>query len=178
MKTLIFIAWPSDPSNDRSVQRLIIITVLWVGFILQAVAVETLSSGVLAKGTQWETAFYQRDSGVDGPVVLVTGGIHGNEPAGARAADQIRHWPLKKGRLIVVPKANIPGLKAETRYMPGESKLLHNLNRNFPMTDGEPGARGVLAKTLWSSCSLDGTQFPYRRTQPIQVLMLFSRTQV
>ena len=68
-------------------QRLIIITVLWVGFILQAVAVETLSSGVLAKGTQWETAFYQRDSGVDGPVVLVTGGIHGNEPAGARAAE-------------------------------------------------------------------------------------------
>ena len=75
----------------------------------------------------------------------MTGGIHGNEPAGARAADQIRHWPLKKGRLIVVPKANIPGLKAGTRYMPGESKLLHNLNRNFPMTDGEPGARGVLA---------------------------------
>ena len=149
MKTLIFIAWTSDPSNDRSVQRLIIITVLWVGFILQAVAVETLSSGVLAKGTQWETAFYQRDSGVDGPVVLVTGGIHGNEPSGARAADQSRHWPLKKGRLIVVPKANIPGLKAGTRYLPGESKLLHNLNRNFPMTDGEPGARGVLAKTLW-----------------------------
>ena len=96
-------------------QRLIIITVLWVGFILQAVAAEMLSSGVVAKGTQWETTFYRRDSGMDGPVVLVTGGIHGNEPAGARAAEQIRHWPLKKGRLIVVPRANIPGLKAGTR---------------------------------------------------------------
>lgn len=130
-------------------QRLIIITVLWVGFALQAVAVETLSSGVLAKGTRWETAFYRRDSGVDGPVVLVTGGIHGNEPAGARAAEQIRHWPVNKGRLIVVPRANIPGLKAGTRHLPGESKPLHNLNRNFPKTGGEFVARGVLAAALW-----------------------------
>ena len=130
-------------------QRLIIITVLWVGFILQAVAAETLSSDVLAKGTQWETTFYQRDSGVDGPVVLVTGGIHGNEPAGARAAEHIRHWPIKKGRLIVVPRANIPGLKAGTRYLPGESENLHDLNRNFPMTDEKLVARGVLAASLW-----------------------------
>ena len=137
-------------------QRLIIITVLWVGFILQAVAVETLSSGVLAKGTQWETAFYQRDSGVDGPVVLVTGGIHGNEPAGARAAEQVRHWPIKKGRLIVVPRANIPGLKAGTRHLPGESKMLHDLNRNFPMTGGELVARGVLAVALWEFVESSG----------------------
>ncbi|HJN82393.1 MAG TPA: succinylglutamate desuccinylase/aspartoacylase family protein, partial [Verrucomicrobiota bacterium] len=130
-------------------QRLIIITVLWVGFILQAVAAETLSSDVLAKGTQWETTFYRRDSGVDGPVVLVTGGIHGNEPAGARAAEHIRHWPIKKGRLIVVPRANIPGLKAGTRYLPGESENLHDLNRNFPMTDEKLVARGVLAASLW-----------------------------
>ena len=73
MKTLIFIAWTSVPSNDRPMQRLIIITVLWVGFSLQVVAAETLSSGVLAKGTPWETAFYRRDSGEAGPVVVVTG---------------------------------------------------------------------------------------------------------
>jgi len=129
--------------------RLVLIIVLWVSFSLQALAAETISSGVLAKGTQWETTFYRRDSGVDGPVVLVTGGIHGNEPAGARAAEQVRHWPIKKGRLIVVPRANIPGLKAGTRHLPGESKLLHDLNRNFPMTDGELVARGVLAVALW-----------------------------
>ncbi|HJO52894.1 MAG TPA: succinylglutamate desuccinylase/aspartoacylase family protein, partial [Verrucomicrobiota bacterium] len=101
--------------------HLILVIVLWVSFSLQALAAETISSGVLAKGTQWETTFYRRDSGVDGPVVLVTGGIHGNEPAGARAAEQVRHWPIKKGRLIVVPRANIPGLKAGTRHLPGES---------------------------------------------------------
>ena len=53
--------------------------------------------GVLGEGTEWETPWFATDSGIDGPVVLITGGIHGNEPAGAHAADQIRHWPLKKG---------------------------------------------------------------------------------
>ena len=136
--------------------RLVLIIVLWVSFSLQALAAETISSGVLAKGTQWETTFYRRDSGVDGPVVLVTGGIHGNESAGARAAEQVRHWPIKKGRLIVVPRANIPGLKAGTRHLPGESKLLHDLNRNFPMTGGELVARGVLAAALWEFVESSG----------------------
>ena len=136
--------------------RLVLIIVLWVSFSLQALAAETISSGVLAKGTQWETTFYRRDSGVDGPVVLVTGGIHGNESAGARAAEQVRHWPIKKGRLIVVPRANIPGLKAGTRHLPGESKLLHDLNRNFPMTGGELVARGVLATALWEFVESSG----------------------
>jgi len=136
--------------------RLILVIVLWVSFSLQALAAETISSGVLAKGTQWETTFYRRDSGVDGPVVLVTGGIHGNESAGARAAEQVRHWPIKKGRLIVVPRANIPGLNAGTRHLPGESKLLHDLNRNFPMTGGELVARGVLATALWEFVESSG----------------------
>ncbi|MED5453349.1 MAG: succinylglutamate desuccinylase/aspartoacylase family protein, partial [Verrucomicrobiota bacterium] len=111
---------------------LISIAVLFAGFSLQSISSETLSSGILAKGTKWETAFYRRDSGTDGPAVLITGGIHGNEPAGARAAEHIRHWPIKKGRLIIVPKANILGLKESSRYLPGEVKKLRDLNRNFP----------------------------------------------
>ena len=50
--------------------------VVWAG--------ETISEGWLAKGTKWETPFYVRVSGQDGPTVVITGGIHGNEPAGAR----------------------------------------------------------------------------------------------
>ena len=139
-------------------RRLISIAVLFAGFSLQSISSETLSSGILAKGTKWETAFYRRDSGTDGPAVLITGGIHGNEPAGARAAEHIRHWPIKKGRLIIVPKANILGLKESSRYLPGEVKKLRDLNRNFPRTDGEPFANGMLAKVLWDfveSCKPD-----------------------
>jgi putative intracellular protease/amidase len=108
-----------------------------------------LTSGLLAEGTRWETPFYVSDSGVDGPRLLVVGGIHGNEPAGSRAADQIRHWPVAKGRLVVVPRANVPGLAANTRFLPGEPDDRRDLNRNFPGERLEDGARGEIARAFW-----------------------------
>ena len=125
------------------------VCLLFIGLSLSSWTAEKLSSGLLAKGTEWETAFYQRDSGVAGPVVFITGGVHGNEPAGARAAEQIRHWPIKKGRLIVVPKVNKPGLMADIRYLPGKPKELRDLNRNFPKTKEKPVARDMPASALW-----------------------------
>ena len=70
-------------------------TVLWVGFSLQVVAAETLSSGVLAKGTPWETAFYRRDSGE------ALGLWHDEEGAGVEADDDDGCIDLKRpeGRL-------------------------------------------------------------------------------
>ena len=44
---------------------------------------------VLGLGKTWETPIYVNDSGRSGPTVIVTGGVHGNEPAGASAAEQI-----------------------------------------------------------------------------------------
>ena len=70
---------------------------LFLGIGLNSLGAEKFSTGLLAKGTDWETPFYQRDSGIEGSIVFITGGIHGNEPAGARAAEQIRHWPIKRG---------------------------------------------------------------------------------
>ncbi len=108
------------------------------------------SSGLIAAGTKWQTPYWISDSGAEGPTVLVTGGVHGNEPAGALAVDQIRHWPLAKGRIIFVPRCNVPGLKAATRAMPGEAKELADLNRNFPLSGKENTARGPAAKALWA----------------------------
>ena len=122
---------------------------LSVGLTLTSLAVEKLSSGLLAKGTKWETPVFQRDSGVAGPTVFITGGVHGNEPAGARAAEQIRHWPIKKGRLIVVPRVNNLGLLDKTRFLPGEPPQLRDLNRQFPKTKAPSIAKGVLATALW-----------------------------
>ncbi|HCE06016.1 MAG TPA: thioredoxin, partial [Verrucomicrobiales bacterium] len=115
--------------------------VVWAG--------ETISEGQLAKGTKWETPFYVRVNGQDGPTVVITGGIHGNEPAGARAAEQIRHWPITCGRLVVIPQANIPGLRDGTRFLPGEPPSRRDLNRQFPKTKMAAEAHGVLGKALW-----------------------------
>jgi len=89
--------------------------------------------GLLAEGTVWENPYYIIDSGVAGPTLLLTAGLHGNEPAGYWAAEQIRHWPLARGRLIVVPSVQ--------RYF-GDSHLLFC---------GDEGVR------LWG---IPGRQFP------------------
>ena len=129
--------------------RRVIFMGLWVCLPLFSLAAEKLSSGLLAKGTKWETPIFQRDSGVAGPTVFITGGVHGNEPAGARAAEQIRHWPIKKGRIIVVPRVNNLGLLAKTRFLPDEPPQLRDLNRQFPKTKAPRIAKGVLATALW-----------------------------
>ncbi len=107
------------------------------------------TQGLIAEKTEWENPYYITDSGVEGPTLLITGGLHGNEPAGYRAAEQIRHWPIRRGKLIVVPRVNTPGLKQGTRWLPGESEATRNANRDFPKS-GEPNeAHSVPIKALW-----------------------------
>lgn len=111
------------------------------------------TDGKIAEGTAWETEFYIADSGKSGSTVLIVGGMHGNEPAGSRAAEQIRHWPIVSGKLIVIPRANVLALEANRRLTPGQPGEAANLNRNFPPVD--PGdaskvqPRGELAAALW-----------------------------
>lgn len=108
------------------------------------------SQGQLAPGTQWETPWYISDSKIEGPTVLVVGGIHGNEPAGFRAAEQIRIWPIVKGKLIVIPQANRLGLAANLRWLPAfrNDAKQKDLNRNFQRAlDAKPIT--PIANAIW-----------------------------
>lgn len=88
----------------------------------------------LSPGTPWETPCYTVDSMLEGPTVLLVGGLHGDEVAGYRAAEQIRRWPIARGRLVVVPRANVPAIQAGTRLTPEGlvEEALRNANRGFP----------------------------------------------
>jgi hypothetical protein len=107
------------------------------------------TSGKIAPGTPWETPWFAVDSGVAGPTFLLTGGVHGDEPAGALAAEQIRHWPLKKGKLIVIPRVNQLALAAKTRRLPDLKDGGGDLNRHFPKTGGPEETLSPLAAALW-----------------------------
>jgi len=109
----------------------------------------TRTVGTLAEGTRFETLYYVQKSGAPGPTVMVTGGVHGNEPAGACAADQLRHWPIGRGTIIVLPRANVPALAANKRHTPGVPEDLGNLNRNFPKAGKLSPARGAPAEEIW-----------------------------
>jgi len=75
------------------------------------------------------------DTHIPGPNVLIVGGTHGNEPAGTFAIENL-NFELKRGKIIMVPRANKLGLLLNTRYLP--HKLLNrDLNRNYPREEGE-----------------------------------------
>ena len=121
----------------------------WVSQVLAA-----REQGVLLPGTTSETPWHIIDSGVEGPTVLITGGLHGNEPAGSRAAEQIKRWPIVRGKLVVMPRLNRLGLAANIRWSPEyrNDRKLRDLNRNFPR-EGKAAALTPLCQEVWSFIS-------------------------
>ena len=93
----------------------------------------------LLAGSRWETEGCIADSGKPGPVALILGGVHGNEPAGALAAAQICTFLPVAGRIVVVPRVNAPGLAAKLRYAPDGGG---DMNRVYPpQGDATPAER-------------------------------------
>jgi glutamine amidotransferase-like uncharacterized protein/predicted deacylase len=106
-------------------------------------------TGILAKGTPFATPYYVQATDQPGPTIVITGGVHGNEPAGAYAAEQIRHWKITRGKVIVIPRSNVQALNINKRLTPDIAEELSNLNRNFPRTGMQEPPRGVLATSIW-----------------------------
>jgi predicted deacylase len=79
-------------------------------------------------------------SGVPGPLVVVLGGVHGDEPEGTLAAGRLcgQELPLRSGRLRVVPVANEEAFLAASRMTPADGV---NLARAFP---GDPAGSPTL----------------------------------
>lgn len=109
----------------------------------QPLSAATVTEKVLAEGTKNETAYYVIESGVSGPVVLITAGVHGSEKAPIRAAEQIRKWTIKKGTLIVLPRSNIRACTNGTREGGG-----FDLNRAFPSSSGESAGNALATAIL------------------------------
>lgn len=118
----------------------LVITFLFLIIGVQPALAATTGSGnststrtvTLNPGTKYATDMYVIDSGKPGPVVLITGGVHGNEPAGYLAAARLKETSISKGKLLVIPKANRLAVERGTRYISGEK----DLNRAFPTSKG------------------------------------------
>lgn len=77
------------------------------------------------KGTQYPLTVYWLRGAEPGPTVLVQGGIQGDETAGFLTAQLVARCSVRKGNLIVVPRANIPSVQQHTR------QVNVDLNRRF-----------------------------------------------
>ncbi len=104
----------------------------------------SVETKTIAKGTKYATELYIIKSGKPGPVVMIVGGVHGNEPAGYRAAEKFKNYKINKGTLLVLPQANKLAIGADRRYASGES----DLNRLFPQSSSA-SPKNTLAKAIY-----------------------------
>ena len=109
----------------------------------QPVAAASRDSYQILEGTIYETTVYVYDSGAEGPTTFITGGIHGDERSGYMAAEEILNWTVDHGKLVVIPRSNVPAIKDDTRYGPNG-----DLNRKFPPRSGE--CYTETARAIWN----------------------------
>ena len=84
------------------------------------------------QGTAYETPLWVYGSGQPGKIVMVLGGVHGNEPGGWMAAEKLQaSFRPARGAFLVVPRANKVSIQYYERTLPE----LGDLNRLYP---GDP----------------------------------------
>lgn len=87
-----------------------------------------------------EIDIFTIDTQIPGPTLLMIGGTHGNEPAGSIWIEYFmkNHPPIKCGKIILVPRLNKIGLLLSRRHV-FHNLIYRDLNRNYPIKDGEEG---------------------------------------
>ncbi|AHZ24648.1 thioredoxin (plasmid) [Haloferax mediterranei ATCC 33500] len=114
----------------------------WTQRRLDRVNSGSVQTHSLLPGTKYETPVHVIDSGKPGPVAFVVGGMHGEEPEGYTAAQQIARFRPTGGKLVVLPRANQPAIGIKARYT-----IDGDLNRQFP-TGEDPTS--TLARAIWN----------------------------
>lgn len=81
------------------------------------------------EGTEAQLEVFFIQGQIQGPTLLVVGGIQGDEPGGYLAADLYADISLKTGNMIVVPRANFLSIVRNARGLHGD------MNRKFALSD-------------------------------------------
>lgn len=75
-------------------------------------------------------SLYKFDTAKEGPILLITAGIHGDEPAAFSAAGLlISHYTFKSGRVWIIPNVNFKSILLSSRGIAGD------MNRKFLSTN-------------------------------------------
>ena len=95
----------------------------------------------IMEGTTLETEVHVFNSSIEGPTIFITGGTHGDEVAGWKAAEKLiteEYYKNYIGTVVVIPYLNKLGCELEQRYPGVSNKGVYNgetysdLNRAFP----------------------------------------------
>jgi len=99
----------------------------------------------LGSHEDYETPFFVFKGKKSGPVMILDGGIHGDEIASYMACDSIvKYINVKKGVLIIIPRTNILACRQNTR------EVNFDFNHAFPGSiDAEPYEYRLAYEFMW-----------------------------
>lgn len=103
-----------------------VITILLLFFVW--LPITPVQANTLLPDSPYSTEVYVLCGVAPGPAVLILGGVHGDEPAGSLAAEETRLFPVKRGKLIVIPRVNKLALEQGVRTLPH----IGDINRSYP----------------------------------------------
>lgn len=110
--------------------------ILFVLFLVIAFGFRRTEALSLGPASCLEPEYVIIDSGVAGPIIGMVGSVHGNEPAGAYTLSRMvarGEFKPKRGKLIIITKANPCGLTENMRENPHS---LLDINRQFNENGG------------------------------------------
>lgn len=103
-----------------------IATLFVCSFVFYGLAPDDGDRTTYFKDTSYELNVYRISGKEPGPTLLIISGIH-NEPGGYITADQFVDISLRKGNLIVVPRANFQTIIEDERGVDGDMNRLFDL---------------------------------------------------
>ncbi len=98
---------------------------------LAALAQADAPSVTFFAGTQYELKAYFLRGEAPGPTVMVQGGIQGDEVSGFLSAQVLTRATLRRGNLVIIPRANVPTVNTRRR------QVNVDLNRRFDRDYGQ-----------------------------------------
>lgn len=134
-------------SNKRFFLSAVMAAVLLAG-LAGSVYAQKKTHTVFFEGRENELHVYRSSGTEPGKTLLIIGGIQGDEPGGFLAADLYVDLSLKKGKLIVVPRANFPSI------LKRERQINQDMNRKFAedhLSNYEAEVVDVLKKLICES---------------------------
>ncbi len=112
-------------NNLKRLNKFVTAVLLGATIFFGTMASSDARQAIFFKGTDYELHVYDIKGKEKGPTVLIIGGIQGDEPGGYLSADSYADISLKKGRLIIVPRANLPSIIMNRRGVNAD------MNRKF-----------------------------------------------
>jgi len=105
------ISWPRTACSAAGLALCLLL-------VLPALRADAASdSYTFFQGTQYPLTAFFLEGEMEGPTIMVQGGIQGDEPSGYITAQLLTHCRVLKGNLIIVPRANVPSINLMKRQV-------------------------------------------------------------